>query len=73
MSEKREFPAAQLTSLVLFIVSSIFAVYLASIAYSIQPSISASSTTSGFGYVVYYLVAAIVFSVTLIFWQEDSS
>ena len=67
MPEKREFPAAQLTSLILFIVSSIFAVYLASIAYSIQPSIAANSTTSGFGYVVYYLVAAIVFSVALIF------
>ncbi len=67
MPEKLEFPAAQLTSLVLFIVSSIFAVYLASIAYSIQPSIAANSTTSGFGYVVYYLVAAIVFSVALIF------
>ncbi len=67
MPEKREFPAAQLTSLVLFIVSSIFAVYLASIAYSIQPSIAANSTTSGFGYVIYYLVAAIVFSVALIF------
>lgn len=67
MPEKREFPAAQLTSLILFIVSSIFAVYLASIAYSIQPSIAANSTTSGFGYVIYYLVAAIVFSVALIF------
>ncbi len=67
MPEKLEFPAAQLTSLVLFIVSSIFAVYLASIAYSIQPSIAANSTTSGFGYVIYYLVAAIVFSVALIF------
>ncbi len=67
MPEKREFPAAQLTSLILFIASSIFAVYLASIAYSIEPSVSASSTTSGFGYVIYYLVAAIVFSVALIF------
>ena len=67
MPEKLEFPAAQLTSLVLFIVSSIFAVYFASIAYSIQPSIAANSTTSGFGYVIYYLVAAIVFSVALIF------
>ncbi|MCL4448058.1 MAG: presenilin family intramembrane aspartyl protease [Thermoplasmatales archaeon] len=69
MSEKaevKEFPAAQLTSLALFILSSIFAVYLADIALQVEPSISASSPTSGFGYVVYYLVAAIVFSVLLI-------
>ncbi|MEM0134525.1 MAG: presenilin family intramembrane aspartyl protease PSH, partial [Thermoplasmatales archaeon] len=38
----------------------------ASIALQVEPSTSASSTTSGFGYVAYYLVAAIVFSALLI-------
>ena len=61
-----EFTSAQVTSLILFILSSIFAVYLASIALQVEPSTSASTTTSGFGYVAYYLVAAIVFSVLLI-------
>ncbi len=66
MAEKREFPSAQVTSLILFILSSIFAVYLATIALQVPNSTSASTTTSGFGYVAYYLVTAIVFSVLLI-------
>jgi len=70
MNEKREFPAAQLTSLVLFILSSVFAVYLAGIALQVSPSSSASSTTSGFGYVAYYLVAAVVFSFLLIYLSK---
>jgi presenilin-like A22 family membrane protease len=67
MADERELPVAQLTSLVLFVLSSVFAVYLASIAFQISPSESASSTTSGIGYVIYYLVAALVFSFLLIF------
>ncbi len=55
-----------MTSLILFILSSIFAVYLATIAIAVEPSVSASSPTSGFGYVAYYLVAAIAFSALLI-------
>lgn len=67
MVEKREFPGAQITSLALFVVSSLFAVYLANIALQVEPSISPTSTTSGIDYVLYYLVAAIMFSLLLIF------
>ncbi len=70
MTDKREFPAAQITSLALFILSSVFAVYLARIAVAVEPSISASSPTSGFGYVIYYFVAAIVFSALLIYFAR---
>lgn len=68
MTDKREFPSAQITSLILFILSSIFAVYLSTIAMAVQPSVVSHSTTSGFGYVVYYMVAAIVFSVVLLYF-----
>jgi presenilin-like A22 family membrane protease len=67
MSEKYEFPVAEITILVLFIASSVFAVYIASIALAVQPSVAPSTTTSGLVYVVYYLAAAIVFSALLIF------
>jgi presenilin-like A22 family membrane protease len=70
MADESELPVAQLTSLVLFVLSSVFAVYLASIAIQISPSISASTTTSGLGYVVYYLVAALVFSFLLIYLSK---
>lgn len=67
MPDKLEFPTAQVTSLALFILSSVFAVYLASIALAVQPSVTATTTTSGIFYAVYYLVAAIVFSVLLVY------
>ncbi len=70
MADEPELPVAQLTSLVLFVLSSVFAVYLASIAMQYSPSVAATSTTSGLGYVVYYLVAALVFSFLLIYLSK---
>jgi presenilin-like A22 family membrane protease len=70
MPYKLIFPTAQLTSLALFIASSVFAVYLAGIALAVQPTLTAQTTTTGIAYVVYYLVAAIVFSLLVIYFAK---
>ncbi|MEM0127789.1 MAG: presenilin family intramembrane aspartyl protease PSH, partial [Thermoplasmatales archaeon] len=57
----------QIVSLMLFILSSIFAVYLASIALAYEPSITPKSTTTGAYYILYYLAVALIFSFLLLF------
>ena len=56
----------EVSSLILFISSSLFAVFISTIVLSVEPSVAPSSPTSGILYIVYYLVAAVVFSAVII-------
>ncbi|MCL4421517.1 MAG: presenilin family intramembrane aspartyl protease [Candidatus Thermoplasmatota archaeon] len=56
----------EVSSLVLFISSSLFAVFISTIVLSVEPSVAPSSSTSGLLYIAYYLVAAVVFSAVII-------
>ncbi|MEM1613838.1 MAG: presenilin family intramembrane aspartyl protease PSH [Thermoplasmatales archaeon] len=58
----------QIVSLVLFILSSVFAVYLANIALQVEPSITPKSTTTGVYYIFYYIAVALIFSFLLLFF-----
>ena len=65
MNKRTIFP--QVTSIVLFVLSSVFAIYLASIALSIKVVSPPRSTTTGIYYIFYYIVAALVFTFLLLF------
>lgn len=56
----------EVTSLALFISSSLLAVFISTIVLSVEPSVAPSSSTSGLLYIVYYLIAAIAFSAAII-------
>ena len=65
MNKRIIFP--QVTSIVLFVLSSVFAIYLASIALSIKVVSPPRSTTTGIYYIFYYIVAALLFTFLLLF------
>jgi len=65
MNKRTIFP--QVTSIVLFVLSSVFAIYLASIALSIKVVSPPRSTTTGIYYIFYYIVAALLFTFLLLF------
>jgi len=65
MNKRTIFP--QVTGIVLFVLSSVFAIYLASIALSIKVVSPPRSTTTGIYYIFYYIVAALVFTFLLLF------
>ena len=65
---ERRLPALPEIALILtFILASVLAVFMSLTITSIPGGQSAPSSTSGFGYIIYYLVAAIVFSGLVIF------
>jgi len=65
MNKRTIFP--QVTGIVLFVLSSVFAIYLASIALSIKVVSPPRSTTTGIYYIFYYIVAALLFTFLLLF------
>ncbi|MGC8645507.1 MAG: presenilin family intramembrane aspartyl protease PSH [Thermoplasmata archaeon] len=65
MKENVLFP--QVVSLVLFVLSSLFAIYLASIAIAVNAVSAPKSTTTGIYYILYYIGAALLFTFIILF------
>ncbi|WP_393971445.1 presenilin family intramembrane aspartyl protease [Oxyplasma meridianum] len=57
----------ELFSIGIFVITSLFAIFVSEILYQVQPSVAAPTSSSGFQYVILYIFVAIAFTFVILY------